>query len=248
MDPLFSPFNLRRMTLRNRIVMAPMTRNRSPDGVPTDAVVEYYRRRAAGGVGLIVTEGVGIQHDSALGGGSMKERDVPFMYGEAALGGWRRVVDAVHAHGGTIFPQLWHMGPIREDGTGPYPHSPSSRPSGLWGPPGRKATVPPDYMQRVLPEGRTMTEEEIADIIVSFADAARDAIAIGFDGIAIHGAHGYLIDAFFWQETNLRSDRWGGDLRAARQFCGFCGGGDPRRHRPRTSHHVPVFAMEAAGL
>lgn len=224
MDPLFSPFNLRQMSLRNRVVMAPMTRNRSPNGVPADAVVKYYQRRAAGGVGLIITEGVGIQHPSALGGGSMKERDVPFMYGEAALSGWRRVVEAVHAEGGAIFPQLWHMGPMREDGTGPYPASPSSRPSGLWGPPGRKATVPPDYMQRVLPQGRTMTEEDIGNIIAAFADAARNAMAVGFDGIAIHGAHGYLIDAFFWHETNLRLDDWGGTLRERASFAAAVAG------------------------
>ncbi|MDB5685552.1 MAG: 1,2-oxophytodienoate reductase [Rhizorhabdus sp.] len=211
MDPLFRPFDIGDLRLKNRIVMAPMTRNRSPGGVPDDAVIAYYRRRAEAGVGLIVTEGVGIDHGSALGGGSMKERDVPFLYGEAALAGWRQVVDGVHAAGGLIFPQLWHMGPIREDGTGPYPDAPSSRPSGLWGPAGRKSTVDPAYVQRVLPERQPMRDEEIADIITAFADAARNAIATGFDGIAIHGAHGYLIDSFFWDETNHRDDAWGDD-------------------------------------
>ncbi|MGI4797605.1 MAG: 12-oxophytodienoate reductase, partial [Janthinobacterium lividum] len=217
-DPLFDPFILRDLRLPNRIVMAPMTRNRSPNGIPDDTVVAYYRRRAEGGVGLIVTEGVGIPHGSALGGGSMKERDVPVLYGVEALEGWRRVVEAVHAVGGLIFPQLWHMGPIREDGTGPTPHIPSSRPSGLWGPPGRKCTVPEDYVRRVLPVRLAMTEEEIADIIAAFAEAARNAIAVGFDGIAVHGAHGYLIDAFLWSETNHRTDRWGGDIGARTRF------------------------------
>lgn len=217
-DPLLDPFPLRDLQLRNRVVMAPMTRNRSPGGVPNDAVVAYYRRRAEGGVGLIVTEGVGIEHGAALGGGSMKERDVPFLHGADALAGWRRVVDAVHGAGGLIFPQLWHMGPIREDGTGPHPDTPSSRPSGLWGPADRHSTVSADYVRRVLPERSAMTEEEIADIIAAFAAAARNAVAIGFDGIAIHGAHGYLIDAFLWSETNRRTDRWGGDLRARTRF------------------------------
>ena len=211
-DVLFSPFSTTKLHLKNRIVMAPMTRNRSPGGVPDDAVVAYYRRRAEADVGLIVTEGVGIPHDAALGGGSMKERDVPFLYGDAALNGWRAVTAAVHAAGGRIFPQLWHMGPIREDGTGPYPHAPSSRPSGLWGPAQRKSTVPQDYVDRVLPERKAMTESEIANVIAAFGLAARNAVDVGFDGIAIHGAHGYLIDAFLWSETNRRTDSWGGDL------------------------------------
>lgn len=218
MDPLFTPFALCQLNLKNRIVMAPMTRNRSPAGIPNEAVLAYYRRRAEAGVGLIVTEGVGIEHGAALGGGSMKERDVPFMYGEAPLAGWRAVVTAVHAAGGSIFPQLWHMGPIREDGTGPYPSFPSSRPSGLWGPVGRKSTVAGDYVSRVLPERSPMTEEDIADIISAFAAAAQNAMAVGFDGIAIHGAHGYLIDAFLWEETNRRNDAWGGALAARSSF------------------------------
>lgn len=218
MDPLFEPFQLGELSLRNRIVMAPMTRNRSPGGVPNDAVIAYYRRRAEGNVGLIVTEGVGIAHDAALGGGSMKERDVPVLHGEAALAGWRKVVQEVHQAGGKIFPQLWHMGPIREDGTGPHPQAPSSRPSGLWGPAGRKGTVPPDYIARVLPERPAMTEKDIEDIIAAYALSARNAVEAGFDGIAIHGAHGYLIDAFFWAETNKRTDRWGGNLASRSKF------------------------------
>lgn len=217
-DILFSPFSTAKIRLENRIVMAPMTRNRSPGGVPDNAVLAYYKRRAEAGVGLIVTEGVGIPHDAALGGGSMKERDVPFMYGDAALDGWRAVVAAVHAAGGKIFPQLWHMGPIREDGTGPYPRTPSSRPSGLWGPADRKSTVPQDYVARVLPARKAMTDSEIADVISAFADAAYNAVGAGFDGIAIHGGHGYLIDAFFWAETNRRDDRWGGGLSERSAF------------------------------
>lgn len=217
-DILFSPVSLGSLRLNNRIVMAPMTRNRSPGGVPNTDVVSYYRRRAEGGVGLIVTEGVGIAHPAALGGGSMNERDVPFLHGQASLAGWREVIDAVHGAGGKIFPQLWHMGPMREDGTGQFPEKLSSRPSGLWGPVGRKSTVPTDYVARVLAPRAAMADEEIADVIAAYAAAARNAVDIGFDGVAIHGGHGYLIDAFLWEETNRRTDRWGGSLTRRSTF------------------------------
>src|SRR5438067_7004634 len=104
-DPLFRPFVLHDLTLDNRIVMAPMTRSSSPGGVPTEAVAAYYRRRAEGGVGLIVTEGTWVPHPSA----GFNDR-VPRISGDDALAGWRRVVEEVHAAGGRIFPQLWHVG------------------------------------------------------------------------------------------------------------------------------------------
>ncbi len=104
---LFTPLTVRSLELRKRIAMSPMTRHGSPGGVPTDEVVAYYRRRAEGGTGLIVTEGVAIEHPSAVDADT-----VPVMYGEAALAGWRKVVDAVHAAGGKIVPQLWHVGPL----------------------------------------------------------------------------------------------------------------------------------------
>src|SRR3546814_852750 len=106
-DPLFEPFNLAGLKLRNRFVMSPMTRNFSPGGIPGDNVAAYYRRRAKADVGLIVTEGIGIDHPAALGSGSMGEHDVPVLHGEAVQA-WKRVVDGVHAAGGLIVPQLWH--------------------------------------------------------------------------------------------------------------------------------------------
>lgn len=218
-DPLFQPFSLGPLSLRSRIVMSPMTRSFSPGGIPGPDVADYYRRRAEADVGLIVTEGVGIDHPSAIGGGpgALGEENIPLMYGDQALAGWKAVVDAVHAAGGLIMPQLWHMGVMRVPGTGLYKTAPSLRPSGIWGPEG-KAMLPPDYLSAMLPPTAPMTESEIADIIAAYARSAANAKAVGFDGIAVHAAHGYLIDTFFWAETNHRQDRWGGDLRNRIRF------------------------------
>jgi 2,4-dienoyl-CoA reductase-like NADH-dependent reductase (Old Yellow Enzyme family) len=195
-----------------------MTRGFSPGGVPGDDVAGYYRRRAEGDVGLIVTEGVGIDDPSALGEAGLGEDNIPVLHGEAALAGWKRVVDGVHAAGGVIFPQLWHMGVMKEPGTGPHPEAPPRRPSGLWGPIGRTSSLDAGYMQRVAAPLPAMTESEIADVIAAYARSAANAKAAGFDGIAIHGAHGYLIDTFLWEETNRRTDAWGGDRRGRTRF------------------------------
>jgi 2,4-dienoyl-CoA reductase-like NADH-dependent reductase (Old Yellow Enzyme family) len=218
LDPLFEPIMLGNVTLKNRLAMAPMTRSFSPGNVPDATVAEYYRKRAAGGTGLIVTEGVGIDQPAALGDGSGTASHIPLLHGDAVLAGWRAVVDGVHAAGGRIFPQLWHQGVFRIDGTGPFPDAPSLRPSGLWGPDGGFSTVPREYIARVLEPTRPMTEEEIADAVHGFARSAVNAKSVGFDGIAIHGASGYLIDSFFWPETNRRSDRYGGDMAGRAQF------------------------------
>ena len=215
---LFDPLRVRSITLRNRIVMAPMTRSFSPGGIPGEGVAAYYRRRAENEVGLIVTEGVGVDHPAAIGKGSMGEDDMPLLHGEAALARWRMVTEEVHATGGIIFPQLWHQGVMRSDFTGPYPDAPSVRPSGLWGPSDRFNTALPEYLAKMLPPTRAMSESEIGDVIDAFARSAANAKAVGFDGIAIHGAHGYLLDTFFWKETNTRSDGWGGDLVARARF------------------------------
>lgn len=216
--PLFRPLSVRELRLANRIVMAPMTRNFCPNGIPTQAVVDYYRRRAEAETGLIISEGVGIDHPASLGDGGLKELDVPHMYGEAALAGWRRVVEAVHAAGGRIMPQLWHQGVMREAGTGPHPEASSCRPSGLWGPTGRTTSIPADYAARLAVATAPMTESDIADVIAAYARSASFARALGFDGIAIHGAHGYLIDTFLWEETNHRTDSWGGDRPRRSRF------------------------------
>ena len=209
--PLFTPFSTRALRLPNRFVMAPMTRGFSPGGVPGAEVPGYYRRRAEGGAGLIITEGVGVDHPSSIGSGSMGEDNIPLLHGDAPLAAWRQVVDAVHDAGGRIVPQLWHMGAIRQAGTGPHPDAPSLRPSGLWGP-ADKAMMPPDYLAAMAAPTAPMTESDIADVIAGFARSAANARAVGFDGIAIHGAHGYLLDSFNWRHTNQRTDRWGGTI------------------------------------
>lgn len=218
LEPLFRPITLNALTIPNRLAMAPMTRSHSPGHAPTENVAAYYRRRAEGGTGLIVTEGVGIDHPASIGEGSGSGAAVPVLYGEAAQAGWRRVVDAVHEAGGAIFPQLWHQGPFRLEGTGPFPGAPTLTPSGTWGPMGGKSTVHPQHLDAYSKPMRAMTEEDIADVVAAFARSAAAAKAIGFDGIAIHGASGYLIDSFLWSKTNLRADRYGGDPAKRAEF------------------------------
>ncbi|GGH53389.1 12-oxophytodienoate reductase [Paenibacillus silvae] len=190
---LFKPFTSDKLTLPNRIVMAPMTRGFSPNGVPGPEVADYYRRRAAGGVGLIITEGTGINHASSVSGES-----IPLFHGEQSLQGWANVVKAVHEAGGKIMPQLWHVGTARRAGDLPNPDAHPVSPSGV-SMAGEAAYEP-------------LTEEEIQELVQAYAQAAEEAKRIGFDGIELHGAHGYLIDQFFWGQTNRRTDKYGGDL------------------------------------
>ncbi len=201
-ETLFRPFPFGKRTLPSRIVMAPMTRSMSPGGVPTPEVAAYYRRRAEGGVGLIVTEGTTVDHPAASGYPA-----VPRIHGEDALAGWKRVVDEVHAAGGIIVPQLWHVGSVRKRGMEPDPEVPGHGPSAVPHPGVEDAETPVE-----------MSEADIADVIGAFGRAAADARRIGFDGVEIHGAHGYLIDQFFWERTNRRTDRWGGDLAGRNRF------------------------------
>ena len=203
-DPLLRPFALRGLALPNRIVMAPMTRYRSSGGVPDAEVASYYARRAATGLGLILSEGVAVPHYAAA-----DHPDIPRLDGDAALAGWGRLIGAVHDAGGRIAPQLWHQGPmwnVEHDGTGT---GIPMRPSGLWGPADGVISFRPEARERSLAPVPRMTDGDIADVIAAYATAARNAVALGADGIAIHGAHGYLIDSFLWHHTNLRDDRWG---------------------------------------
>ncbi|TCN51322.1 2,4-dienoyl-CoA reductase-like NADH-dependent reductase (Old Yellow Enzyme family) [Rhodococcus sp. SMB37] len=213
LSPLFRPLSVRSLELPNRIVMSPMTRSHSPSGVPGADVAEYYRRRAAGGTGLIITEGTAIEHPTA-----MDNTRVPRMYGDDALEGWRRVIDAVHSEGGKIVPQLWHVGPLWGAMAGDVdPDLTPMRPSGLWGEPG-VTSYSDEYVARATPPCRAMTGEDIADVIAAYTQAARNAREVGFDGIALHGGHGYLLDSFLWDSTNQRDDEWGGDLERRTRF------------------------------
>ncbi len=177
--------------------MAPMTRQFSPGGIPTPDVVEYYRKRAAGEVALILTEGTVVDRPAAS-----NNSNIPHFYGGESLNEWEKVASAVHGEGGKIGPQIWHQGVVQPGGPNPLPQELFEGPSGLLG---TGAAV-----------GRTMTEEDIADTIAAFASAAADAKRIGFDMLELHGAHGYLIDQFFWDFTNRRSDRYGGPTIADR--------------------------------
>ncbi len=197
--PLFAPFALGKLSLPNRIVMAPMTRSFSPGGVPGEDVVAYYRRRAENDVGLIVTEGTVIDHPAAA-----SDPRVPRFHGADALSGWSRVVAAVHEVGGRIMPQIWHVGTMRKAGSLPNVEAPPAGPSGLFKP-GKKV-------------GEPMTEAEVAYLVDAYGRAAGEAMRLGFDGVEIHGAHGYLIDQFFWDGTNVRDDAFGGDLVARTRF------------------------------
>lgn len=190
--PLFESIKLNALELPNRIVMAPMTRQHSPGNIPGDDVVEYYKSRAAGGVGLIITEGTIIDHPQASA-----YENVPAFYGDA-LEGWKKVVDAVHAAGGKIAPQIWHTGPLRRPGISPNPSLPGIGPSELTE--GGKVVV------------AKATVRDIDNIVQAFGKAAADAKRLGFDAVEIHGAHEYLIDAFLWEKLNDRDDAYGGSL------------------------------------
>jgi 2,4-dienoyl-CoA reductase-like NADH-dependent reductase (Old Yellow Enzyme family) len=197
---LFQPFKLGdNLELANRIAMAPMTRNLSPNNIPGDDVVEYYRRRAAGGVGLILSEGTCIDHIAANG-----YPDVPFFHGEERLAAWKKVIDAVHAEGGKMAPQLWHCGGMRKAGTMPEGDVNGYTPSGM--------NVPGKANRHV------MTKADIEEVIASFARGAANAKALGFDAIEIHGAHGYLVDQFFWESVNQRTDEYGGSFENRLRF------------------------------
>ncbi|MFG3021924.1 NADH:flavin oxidoreductase [Streptomyces sp. NPDC048254] len=197
---LSRPIALNGLTVPNRIVMAPMTRQFSPGGVPGEDVVSYYARRAAAGVGLIVTEGTYVGHDSA--GQSTR---IPRFHGEEQLAGWAKVAEGVHAAGGTIVPQLWHIGMVRKQGQPPFADAPAVGPSGI-------------RLDGTEGEGKAMTSQDLDDVIRAFAEAAAAAERIGFDGVELHGAHGYLLDQFLWAGTNRRTDAYGGDPVARTKF------------------------------
>jgi 2,4-dienoyl-CoA reductase-like NADH-dependent reductase (Old Yellow Enzyme family) len=194
---LFQPFRLKSLELKNRIVMAPMTRSLSPGGIPAANVADYYDRRAVGKVGLIISEGTVVNRPAAS-----NDPDIPHFYGDQPLRGWQAVIDEVHRDGGVMAPQLWHMGVVAPKNTGWLPPGPFEGPSG--------------YVAPGKIGGVAMTERDIADTISAFARAAADARRLGFDAVEIHGAHGYLIDQFFWHPTNQRTDRYGGKTLAER--------------------------------
>jgi 2,4-dienoyl-CoA reductase-like NADH-dependent reductase (Old Yellow Enzyme family) len=207
-EPLFRPITINGLTLPNRIVMAPMGQGHATNGVPDPGYPAYYRRRAEGGVGLIISGATAIPHASAP-----MDINEPHFHGEQPLAGWKQAVDEVHAAGGRIIPQLWHTG-MHGIAYAPPPWA-QHGPSGVWFPGPREDGAAGESELR----GEAMTQAEIDDVIDAHAAAVETAKALGFDGVEIHGAHGFLIDQFFWHRTNLRTDRYGGrTLRERARF------------------------------
>ncbi len=206
MTTLFASAQLGLLDLPNRVVMAPMTRSRALGNVPNDLMAKYYSLRAE--AGLIITEGTS---PSPNGLGYAR---IPGLYSDAQVSGWRKVTDAVHAAGGRIFVQLMHTGRVGH---------PANLPAGarLLAP---SAVAAPGEMwtdtegMQPHPAPLEMSEQDIAAAIQEFATACNNAVTVGFDGVELHGANGYLIDQFLNTAANRRSDRWGGSLENRIRF------------------------------
>ncbi|MFI5934721.1 alkene reductase [Actinoplanes sp. NPDC051494] len=207
MTTAFDAHDLGGKRLANRIAMAPMTRSRAygPGATPTELTATYYAQRA--GAGLIITEGI---QPSVVGQGYTS---TPGLHTDEQIAAWRPVTDAVHAAGGVIFAQLMHSGRIGH---------PSLLPDDLT-PVGPSAVAPAgqvftDEGPKDMTTPRELSGQEITETIREFADAARNAIAAGFDGVEIHGANGYLVQQFLSSNANLRTDEWGGSVEGRIRF------------------------------
>lgn len=205
MTSLFDPLRLGAVTLKNRIVMAPLTRSRAGEArVPNALMAEYYAQRA--GAGLILSEATSVM---PMGVGY---EATPGIWSDAQVAGWKAVTEAVHAEGGLIFLQLWHVGRISDPELlgGELPVAPSAI-----APKGNVSLLRP---QRPYTTPRALETEEIPQIVQAHADATRRARDAGFDGVEIHGANGYLIDQFLHDSTNQRTDRYGGSIENRARF------------------------------
>jgi len=209
MPSLFEPTQAGSLHLANRVVMAPLTRNRSPRAVPGPLAVEYYRQRAS--AGLIVTEGTAV---SQQGQGYA---DVPGLYAPEQIDGWRKVTQAVHAAGGRIVPQLWHVGRVSHvdlQAGGQPPVAPSAVVAKT------KTFLVRDgqggFAETSVP--RALAADELPSIVDDFRRAARAALDAGFDGVEIHGANGYLLDQFLKLGANHRTDHYGGSIANRARF------------------------------
>ncbi|MEH2539241.1 MULTISPECIES: alkene reductase [unclassified Bradyrhizobium] len=209
MNKLFEPFTLGSRTLRNRIAMAPMTRSRNPDGVPNDLTALYYRQRSS--AGLIVTEGTPISRTAE---GFLF---IPGIYTPQQVEGWRKVTNAVHEEGGTIFAQIWHVGRVSHVSNQPGSIAPVSSTAQIahnsqaWG---LKDDGTPGAVDVSKP--RALSTAEVRGVIADFAEAAANAIDAGFDGVELHGANGYLIEQFLNPLVNDRTDAYRGDTLEGR--------------------------------
>ncbi|KQR69088.1 alkene reductase [Rhizobium sp. Leaf341] len=210
MTSLFEPTTAGDIALANRIVMAPLTRNRSPGAVPNTLNVTYYEQRAT--AGLIITEATAITHQG------QGYADVPGLYTAEALEGWKRVTSAVHAAGGKIVVQLWHVGRISHTSLQPGEGKPVSA-SAITAQ-SKTYIRHPDGTGEFVPtsEPRALETSEIAGIVQDFRKAARAAMDAGFDGVEIHAANGYLVDQFLRSGTNTRTDQYGGSIENRTRF------------------------------
>jgi 2,4-dienoyl-CoA reductase-like NADH-dependent reductase (Old Yellow Enzyme family) len=199
-SPLFTPFPLKGVTLPNRFVMPGMQRGWCRDGKPLPQMADYYRRRAEGGISLVISEACAIDHPSATA-------QTPAAWITASTGdAWAHCVEAVHAAGGHMLIQLWHEGAIRKDGgSGLLGMGPALSPSGL--------------IRPGKPNGRAATMDDLLELKAAYVRSALVAQRAGADGVEIHAAHGYMLDQFLWSQTNRRSDGYGGDdIRARVRF------------------------------
>jgi N-ethylmaleimide reductase len=208
---LFSPLQIGPYRLNHRVVMAPLTRMRAerPSLAPRPLNAEYYGQRATPG-GLIIAEASPVM---ATGHGSP---GTPGIYSEQQIRGWRGVVDAVHAKGGLIFLQLWHVGRVSHSSFQPggvLPVAPSAVPISA-----PLKTMTADGKPAPYETPRALETSEIAGVVDCFRQAARNALRAGFDGVEIHGANGYLIEQFLQSHTNLRTDRYGGSIANRTRF------------------------------
>jgi len=208
-DSLFRPLTVGTKTLRNRLAMAPMTRCFAHDDVHDPRAIEYYGRRARGGIGLIISEGSPPPLPEAP-----YHPNVPGFGNQAALDRWRAIADAVNAAGAHMLVQLWHAGIQRDAPASRHPDVASMGPSGVF--PVTDPERPGVVETKTI--GLTMTQGDIDRTIDHFAAAAKTCQELGFSGIELHAAHGYLFDQFFWSETNLRTDRYGGDITQRTRF------------------------------
>jgi len=205
-QPLLTQIRVGRYQLNNRVVMAPMTRSRAdnPDKAPTDLHVRYYEQRAS--AGLIITEG------SQVSPQAVGYIHTPGIHTPAQIAGWRRVTDAVHAKGGHIFIQLWHVGYVSHPDFhgGALPVAPSAIN------PNTKAFTPQGMKSTVTP--RALETHEVKLIVQDYIRAADNAMVAGFDGVEIHGANGYLIEQFLRDSSNRRADQYGGSVANRARF------------------------------
>ena len=204
MTSLFEPTHAGDIALANRIAMAPLTRNRAPDAIPTELTATYYAQRAT--AGLIISEATAISPEG------QGYADVPGLYGTEQLDGWKKVTRAVHEAGGKIVVQLWHVGRISHTSLQPG-HAKPVAPSAI------RAHAKTVLLKDGVPtftdtsEPRALDAEELPRIVQDYRHAARNAIAAGFDGVEIHAANGYLIDQFLKTGANQRTDDYGGSIK-----------------------------------